>query len=115
MHNIIVGTDSCFDSLLHQETGLAVFVINLVFIQIEPYLYTSLVSFYKREGNFSIGKDIHGYINKGFGLIDIFDDGFLGIVREGEVDFGFGKGGNRYSYRKNDYEKNKNTKLSIPF
>ena len=36
-------------------------------------------------------------------------------VRTGRVDFGFGKGGNRYSYGKNNYEKNKNTKLSISF
>jgi hypothetical protein len=28
---------------------------------------------------------------------------------------GFGKGGNRYSYRKDNYEKGKNTKLSILF
>ena len=59
---------------------MAVLVINLVFIQIEPYLYASLLGFYKREGDFSIGKDVHGYINKGLGLIDIFDDGFLGII-----------------------------------
>jgi len=65
---------------LHQETGLAVFVINLVFIQIEPYLYTSLTGFYEREGYFLIGEDVHGYINKCFGLIDIFDDSFLRIV-----------------------------------
>ena len=59
---------------------MAVLVINLVFIQIEPYLYTSLLGFYERKGDFSIGKDIHGYVNKGFGLIDIFDDFFLRIV-----------------------------------
>jgi len=80
VHNIIVSADSYFDSLLHQEAGLAVFVINLVLVQIEPYLYTPLASFYKRKGNFFIGKDIHGYINKGFGLIDIFDDLFLRII-----------------------------------
>ncbi|GAG78778.1 unnamed protein product [marine sediment metagenome] len=73
------------------------------------------MGFYKKEGNFSVGKDVHGYVNRGFGLIDIFDDFLLRIVREGEVDFGFGKGGNRYSYAKDEDEKCKNTKLSIPF
>jgi len=92
VHNIIVSADSCFDSLLHQETGLAVFVINLVLIQIEPYLYSSLAGSYERKGDFSIGKNIHGYINEGLGLVDVFNNGFLGIVRKGEVDFGFGKG-----------------------
>jgi len=33
---------------------------------------------------------------------DIFNDDFLGIIREGEVDFGFGEGRNRYSYVKNN-------------
>ncbi len=103
MHNIIVRTDSCFDSPLHQETGLAVLVFNLVFIQIELYLYTPLLGFYEGKGDFSIGKYIHGYIDGGLGLIDIFNDFFLRIVREGEVDFGFGQGGNRYSYGKDDY------------
>ena len=74
---------------------MAVSVINLVFVQIEPYLYSSLAGFYERKGNFFVGKDIHGYINKGFGLIDISDDLFLGIVGEGEVDFGFGQGKKR--------------------
>jgi len=80
MHNIIVRADSCFDSLLHQEAGLAVLVFNLVFIQIEPYLYTSLLGFYEGKGDFSVGKDVHGYVDGGLGPVDIFDDFFLGIV-----------------------------------
>jgi len=80
MHNIIAGADSCFDSPLHQEAGLAVSVLNLVLIQIEPYLYTSLLGFYERKSDFFIGKDIHGYIDGGLGLVDIFNDFFLGIV-----------------------------------
>ena len=94
---------------------MAVSVINLVFIQIEPYLYPSLASFYEGKGDFFVGKDVHGYINEGFGLIDISDDFFLGIVGEGEVDFGFGQGGNGYSYGKDDYEKGKNTKFNVLF
>jgi len=101
MHNIVVSADPCFNSLLHQETGLAVLVINLVLIQIEPYFYTSLAGLYKRKGNFSIGKYIHGYIDEGFGLIDIFNDFFLWIVVEGKVDFGFGKGEKRKLGNKN--------------
>jgi len=115
MHNIVVSADSCFDPLLYQEAGLAVLVINLVFIQIEPYLYPSLAGFYKREGDFFVGEDIHGYINEGFSLVYIFDDFFLRIVGEGEVDFGFGQGGNGYSYGKDEDEKCKNTKSSISF
>ena len=49
-----------------------------------------------------IDKGVHSYIDKGFGLINIFYDDFLGIIREGEIDFGFGEGGNRYSYVKNN-------------
>ncbi|GAG71135.1 unnamed protein product, partial [marine sediment metagenome] len=56
------------------------------------------MSFCEREGDFSIGKDVHGYINEGFSLINISDDFFLEVIVKGEVDFGFGKGGNRYSY-----------------
>jgi len=115
MHNIVVGADSGFNPLLHQETGLAVFVINLVLIQIDSYLDTSLAGFCKREGDFSIGKYIHGNIDEGLGLIDIFNDFFLGIVREREVDFGFGQGGKGYSYTKDEDEKYKNSIFSISF
>ena len=115
MHIVIVGADSGVNSPLHQKSGLAVFVINLVFIQIEPYLYPSLAGFYKGKGNFFIGKDIHSYVNEGFGLIDIFNDFFLGIVVKGKVDFGFGQGGNGYSYRKNNDEESKNTIFNISF
>jgi len=91
VHNIIVSADSYFYPLLHQETGLAVLVINLVLIQIDSYFYTSLLGFCEREGYFLIGEYVHSYIDDGFGLIDIFNDGFLRVVRKGEVDFGFGK------------------------
>jgi len=94
---------------------LAVLVINLVLIQIEPYLYTSLAGFYEGKGNFSIGKDVHGYVDGSLGLVDVFNNGFLGIVREGEVDFGFGKGGKRYNYGKEEDEKGENTIFSISF
>ena len=47
-------------------------------------------------------KDIHRHIDEGFDLVDIFDELFLRIVREVEVDFGFGQGGNRYSYVKDN-------------
>jgi hypothetical protein len=57
---------------------------------------------YEREGYFFIGEYVHRYINEGFGLIDIFDDSFLRVIVKGEVDFGFGKGGNRYSYGKDN-------------
>ncbi|HZK12032.1 MAG TPA: hypothetical protein VFD10_06755, partial [Atribacterota bacterium] len=77
--------------------------------------YPSFLGILKRKENFFIGKGVHGYIDEGFGLINILNDGFLGIVREGEIDFGFGKSGNRYSYKKDEDKKRKNTKLSIPF
>jgi len=75
------------------------------------------VGFYEGKGDFFVGKDIHSYINEGFGLVDIFNNGFLGIVREGEVDFGFGQAGKGYSYTKDEDEdeKGKNTIFSILF
>ena len=94
MHNIIVGANSCFDALLHQETGLAVKIDRLFLIKIEPYFYPSFLGFYERQGNISVGKDIHGYIDKVFRLIDILYDFFSGIVVEGKVDISFGKDGN---------------------
>jgi len=50
------------------------------------------LGFYEGERNFLIGKDIHSYINEGLRLVDVFNDSFLWIVIEGEVDFGFSQG-----------------------
>jgi len=97
MHNIIVSADPYFYPLLHQKTGDAVGRCNLRSIQIDPYFYPLFLSIDEREEYFFIGKGVHCYIDEGFGLVDIFNDGLLGIIREGEVDFGFGQGGNRYS------------------
>jgi len=63
--------------------------------------YTSLAGFYKRKGDFSIGKDVHRYVDEGFSLVDVFNDGFLGIVQEGKVDFGFCQGEKRKLGNKN--------------
>jgi len=115
VHNIIISADPYFYPLLHQKTGDTVGRFNLRSIQINPYFHSSFLGIDEREEYIFIGKGVHGYIDEGFGLVDIFNDGFLGIVREGEVDFGFGKGGNRYSYGKDEDEKCKNTKVSIPF
>ncbi|GAJ21444.1 unnamed protein product [marine sediment metagenome] len=71
------------------------------FIQIYLYLYPSFLGIYERESYFFIGKYVHSYIYEGLGLVDIFDDGFLRIVRKGEVDFGFGKGRKRKLGNKN--------------
>ena len=60
-------------------------------------------------------KDIYRYIDKGLGLIDIFNNFFWRIIVKGEVNFGFGKVENRYNGRKNNYEKSKNTIFSISF
>ena len=45
---------------------------------------------------------MHCYIDEGFGLVYIFNDFFVRIVVKAEVGFGFGKGGNRYSYGKDN-------------
>jgi hypothetical protein len=97
VHNIIVSADSYFYPLLHQKTGDAVGRSNLGSVQIDPYLYPSFLGIYKRKGNFFIGEGVHCYIDEGLSLVYIFNDFFLRIVREGEVDFGFGQSGNRYS------------------
>jgi len=46
---------------------------------------------YEREGYSLIGKYVHSYIDEDLSLVNLFNNGFLGIVREGEENFGFGK------------------------
>jgi len=68
---------------------------------------------YEREGYFSISEYVHRYVNEGLGLINILNNGFLGIVREGEVDFGFGKGGKRKLGNENYSQQEKNSYFDL--
>ena len=90
VHNIIVSADSYFYPFLQQKTGSTVGGFNLRSIQIESYFYSSLLGIYERKAYFFIGEYVHRYIDEELSLIDIFNDFFLRIIVEGEVDFGLG-------------------------